>query len=288
MNIAIMTDENSGISVEEAGELGVYVLKMPIIIDEQEYFEDINLTHEEFYEALMSGKDITTSQPSPGEVMDMWDKILADGADQIVYIPMSSGLSSSCQNALGYVDEYDGKIQVVDNHRISVTLRQSVMDALHLAQSGKDACEIKKILEETAYDASIYISVDTLEFLVKSGRVTPSGAALGMMLNIKPILTIQGDKLDAFAKVRGIKKCESKMIDAIQNDLVTRFSNVDPKDISMATVSSFLDENDAKAWHETVKEAFPDFDVRCEQLSLSIGSHIGPNGVAIAISQIIR
>lgn len=288
MNIAIMTDENSGISVEEAKDLGIYVLKMPIIIDGKDYFEGENLTHEEFYEALMSGKDITTSQPSPGEVMDMWDAILEDGADQIVYIPMSSGLSSSCQNALGYVDDYDGKVQVVDNHRISVTLRQSVMDALYLAESGKNAAEIKKILEDTAYDASIYISVDTLEFLVKSGRVTPSGAALGMILNIKPILTIQGDKLDAFAKVRGIKKCESKMIEAIKDDLATRFGNVDHKDIALAAVGSFLDEDDAKAWHETVKEAFPDFDVMYDQLSLSIGSHIGPNGVAIAISQIIR
>ena len=288
MNIVIMTDENSGISAKEAEELGVKVLKMPVIIDGQEYFEGENLSHEDFYEALMSGKDITTSQPSPGDVMDMWDSILAAGTDQIVYIPMSSGLSSSCQNALGYVDDYEGKVQVVDNHRISVTLRQSVLDGLFLAKSGKDALEIKTILEEAAYDASIYITVDTLEFLVKSGRVTPSGAALGMILNIKPILTIQGDKLDAFAKVRGIKKSEAKMIEAIREDLDTRFANVDKKYISMAAVGSFLDEDDAKAWHETVAAAFPEYDVIYDQLSLSIGSHIGPNSIAIAISEVIH
>lgn len=288
MNIVIMTDENSGINAAEAKELGVQVLKMPVIIDGKDYFEGENLTHEEFYDALMSGKEITTSQPSPGDVMDMWDRILSEGADQIVYIPMSSGLSSSCHNAMGYVDDYDGKIQVVDNHRISVTLRESVMDALFLAKQGKNALEIKNILEDSAYNASIYITVDTLDYLVKSGRVTAAGAALGTILNIKPILTIQGDKLDAFAKVRGIKKCESKMIEAITEDLQVRFKDVDRKYITMAAVGSFLDEKDAVAWHNTVREAFPDFEVVYDQLSLSIGSHVGPNAIAIAISEKIH
>lgn len=288
MNIAIMTDQNSGFSEKEVEELGIYQLKMPVIIDGQEYFEGVNLTHEEFYNALMSGKDITTSQPSPGDVMDMWDELLENGVDEIVYIPMSSGLSSSCQNAMGLTDDYDGKVQVVDNHRISVTLRQSVLDAQFLAKCGKNAFEIKTVLEQEAYNSSIYIAVDTLEFLVKSGRVTAAGAALGTMLNIKPILTIQGDKLDAFAKIRGIKKCESKMIEAIRDDLEKRFNDIDDNDIAMAVAGSFISEEDAKAWEATVKEAFPEFEVYYDQLSLSVGSHTGPNAVAIAISKIVR
>lgn len=288
MKVAIMTDENSGISQKTADELGIYVLKMPVIIDGLDYFEGINLTHEMFYDALMSGRDVTTSMPSPADVLDAWEKLFEDGADEIVYIPMSSGLSSSCEAATALSQEFDGKVQVVDNHRISYTLRQSVLDALYLANSGKDAATIKSILEEKTYDASIYITVDTLEFLVKSGRVTAAGAALGSMLNIKPILTIQGDKLDAFAKVMGIKKAGTKMIEAIRNDLDTRFGDVPPKDMAMAAVSSITDPEMIDAWTQTVKEAFPEYDVSYNHLSLSIGSHVGPNSVAIAIAQILK
>lgn len=288
MNVAVMTDENSGISQEEAKELGIYVLKMPVVIDGEDYFEGINLTHKDFYEALTSGRNVTTSMPSVGSVLDMWDMILSNGADELVYIPMSSGLSSSCEAATALSEDYNGKVQVIDNHRISVTLRQSVLDALFLAKSGKNASQIKEILEKTAYDASIYITVDTLEFLVKSGRVTAAGAALGSLLNIKPILTIQGEKLDAFAKTMGIKKAESKMLDAIGNDLKTRFKNVPCEDIAMAAVSSFTDQNDIDAWLKTVQEAFPQYKVFYNHLSLSIGSHVGPNSVAIAVSKVLR
>jgi len=288
MKVAIMTDENSGISLAEAEQLGIYVLKMPVIIDGDDYYEGINLTHEEFYNALTSGRDVTTSMPSPGSVMEMWDKILEDGADELVYIPMSSGLSSSCSASTALAIDYDDKIQVVDNHRISVTLRQSVMDALFLAESGKSALEIKTVLEEKAYDASIYITVDTLEFLVKSGRVTAAGAALGSMLNIKPILTIQGSKLDAYAKTMGMKKAESKMIEAIRNDLRNRFGDVPDEDIAMAAVSSYTEQSDIDAWLETVNREFPQYKVFYNHLSLSIGSHVGPNSVAIAMSRIIR
>ena len=286
MKIAIMTDENSGISQQEAKEYGVYVLKMPVIIDGEEYFEDVNLTHEEFYKALTTGRDVTTSMPSPGDVMDTWDELLKTN-DQVVYIPMSSGLSSSCASATALSDEYDGKVQVVDNHRISVTLRQSVLDAKKLADDGKDAKEIKNILEEKAYEASIYITVNTLEFLVKSGRVTPAGAALGSVLNIKPILTIQGAKLDAYAKVMGMAKSESKMIEAIRKDIKERFADVPKENLRIAAVSSLTDEERLNRWTETVGKAFEDYDVFYDHLSLSIGSHVGPDSVAVAVSVVL-
>lgn len=288
MKVAIMTDENSGISQDEASQLGLYVLKMPVIIDGDDYYEGINLNHEEFYEALTSRRDVTTSMPSPASVMDMWDEILDSGADQVVYIPMSSGLSSSCSASTALAEDYDGRVQVVDNHRISVTLRQSVLDALYLSQSGKNACDIKSILEDKSYDASIYITVDTLEFLVKSGRVTPAGAALGAMLNIKPILTIQGSKLDAYAKSMGIKKAKSIMIDAVKDDLEKRFGDAAPEDIAMAAVSSYTQQSDIDAWLSAVQNEFPQYKVFYNHLSLSIGSHVGPNSVAIAISRILR
>lgn len=285
MNVAIMTDENSGISQAEAEEFGVHVLKMPVIIDGEEFFEGVNLSHEEFYDALTSGKNVTTSMPSIGDVMDMWDELL-ETYDQVVYIPMSSGLSSSCASATAISDEYDGKVQVADNHRISVTLRQSVLDARKFAKEGKSASEIKELLEKTAYDASIYITVDTLEFLVKSGRVTAAGAALGAMLNIKPILTIQGEKLDAFAKVMGMAKSESKMIDAIKHDIDTRFADTTPDTLSIAAVSSLTDKAAIEKWTSTVKAAFPEYNVYYNHLSLSIGSHVGPNSVAVAVSKV--
>lgn len=288
MKVAVMTDENSGISQEEAKELGVYVLKMPVIIDEADYYEGINLTHEYFYEALTSGRNVSTSMPSAGSVMEMWDKMFEDGADELVYLPMSSGLSSSCSAAMGIASEYDGKVQVIDNHRISVTLKQSVKDAIFLAKSGKSASEIKEILEEKAYDASIYITVDTLEFLVRSGRVTAAGAALGTMLNIKPILTIQGLKLDAYAKTMGIKKAESKMLSAIRHDLETRFKDVPAEDIYMSAASTYTKQEDIDRWVSIIKEAFPEYDVDYNHLSLSIGSHVGPNSVAIAMAHILR
>lgn len=285
MKIAIMTDQNSGFSKSQVEDLGIFQLNMPVIIDGKDYFEDVNLTHEQFYEAMLAGKEITTSQPSPGDVMDMWDSILDGGFDEIVYIPMSSGLSTSCHNAIGFMDDYDGKVQVVDNHRISVTLQQSVLDAINLAKAGLNALEIKNRLEEEAYSSSIYIAVDTLEFLVKSGRVTASAAALGTMLNIKPVLTIQGDKLDAYAKVRGVKKAEAKVIEAIREDLNKRFNNVAKDRLILQVAGSFIEKEEADKWLEIVRSEFGEFaNVNYSQLSLSIGSHVGPNSFAIAIS----
>ena len=179
MKTAVMTDSNSGITPEEGKKIGIYSLPMPVIIEGDVFYEGKNITQEEYYGAMTSGKNVTTSQPSPGDVMDMWDGILKEGYEQVVYIPMSSALSASCHAAIQLSEEYDGKVQVVDDHRISVTMRESVLEAKWMANQGMTAEEIKKKLEENAYNSSIYIAVDTLEYLKKGGRVTAAGAAIG-------------------------------------------------------------------------------------------------------------
>lgn len=283
MKTAIMTDTNSGITKQEAADSDIFLMPMPIIIDEEIYYEGVNLTQENFYKDLTGGRDISTSQPSPGDVMDMWKQILSSGYDEIVYIPMSSGLSNSCESAISLSKEFDGKVMVADNHRISVTMRESVFEAKRLADSGLCASEIKDYLEKTAFDASIYIAVDTLEFLKKGGRITPAAAALGAVLNIKPILSIQGEKLDAFAKVRGMKKCKAKMIEALQNDLNTRFRNVDKSQIRLWTAGTALSPEEAEEWRSAVSEAFNGADVNYNPLSLSIGTHTGPSAMGIGL-----
>ena len=220
--IAIMTDSNSGITQKEGQELGITVLPMPFTIGNENYYEDINLTQEEFYKKLLNNDDIITSQPIVGEILDVWNKLLNE-YDEIVHIPMSSGLSGSCATASMLAEDYDGKVEVVNNQRISVTLRQSVMDAIHLAKIGKSAKEIKEILEAKKFDSSIYIMVDTLKYLKKGGRVTPAAAAIGTILNLKPVLQIQGEKLDAFAKARNMKQAKRIMTEAMKKDMETRF-----------------------------------------------------------------
>ena len=281
MKTAIMTDTNSGITKQEAEASGIFLIPMPIIIDEEIYYEGVNLTQESFYKDLTGGREISTSQPSPGDVIDMWKTILSSGYDEIVHIPMSSGLSNSCESAIGLSKEFNSKVMVADNHRISVTMRESVFEAKRLADSGLSASEIKDYLEKTALDASIYIAVDTLEFLKKGGRITP--AALGAVLNIKPILSIQGEKLDAFAKVRGMKKCRAKMIEALQNDLNTRFKDVDKSRIRLWTAGTALSPEEAEEWRNTVSEAFNGADVHYNPLSLSIGTHTGPGAMGIGL-----
>ena len=289
MKTAIMTDSNSGITPEEGKKLGIYSLSMPVIIDGTVFFEGKTITQEKFYDDMISGKNITSSQPSPGDVLDMWEQIFEDGYEQIVYIPMSSGLSASCHASTALAQEYDGKVQVVDDHRISVTMRQSVLEAKWLAQQGVSAIDIKKKLEEQAYNSSIYIAVDTLEYLKKGGRVTAAGAAIGAVLNIKPVLTIQGEKLDAFTKVRGMKKAEEKMLDAIEEDLNNRFKDVPPSQIKIGAAGTFLNQEDADTWFEMVKQRFPQIEgVYYDPLSFSIGCHVGPNAIGIGISVIQR
>lgn len=275
--IAIVTDSNSGITQMQAKELGIRVLPMPFFINEKMYFEDITLTQEEFYKKLAEDADISTSQPSPGDVIDLWDELLEE-YDEIIHIPMSSGLSSSCETAIALAQDYDGKVHVVDNQRISITQRQSVLDAIAMAEKGMSAQEIVDVLMKEKLEASIYITVDTLKYLKKGGRVTPAGAALGAVLNIKPVLTIQGDKLDAFAKVRGFKAGKKKMLDAMEKDIKERFAGKELHLMAAYTCS----EEEAMGWKAEIENRFPGYEVHMDPLSLSVSCHIGPGSMAIA------
>ena len=283
MKVAVMVDSNSGIMAIDGEKLGVFVVPMPVIIDGETYYEGVNLTLDSFFGHLLGGRNVTTSQPSPGDLVDMWEEILKSGYDEIVYIPMSSGLSNSCATAIMLAADFDGKVQVADNHRISVPQYGSVLDALKLAEEGKNALQIKVALEATAFDCSIYISVDTLEFLKRGGRVTPTAAAIGSVLNIKPVLTIQGDKLDAFAKVRGTKKGRSKIIESIRKDLNDRFGKEDPANLRIATAGTFRNPEDAEIWRKEVESNFPGFDVIYFDLGCSVGTHVGPGAFAAGI-----
>ena len=285
MKTAIMTDTNSGITKDIAKELGIYVIPMPVIIDEKTYYENDTITEEEFFLALSGDKHITTSQPSPGDVMDLWDQILDEGYDELVYIPMSSGLSNSCAAALGYSQEYDGKVEVIDNHRISVTMYQSVLHARDLALQGASAKEIKTALEDDAYNSSIYLTVNTLEYLKKGGRITPAAALIGSVLSIKPILTIQGEKLDSYAKTRGsMKKAEEKMLSAVQYDIEKRFASLDQTKLHIGAAGAGLAKEQQEEWVNLLRSKFPAADVFYSPLSASISVHTGPGAVGIGIS----
>lgn len=283
-NVAIVTDSNSGISQTEGKELGIYVIPMPFLVDGKLYFEDVDMNKEQFYHFLENDADLSTSQPSPGDVMDLWDKLLKE-YDEIVHIPMSSGLSASCSTAMGLARDYDGKVQVVDNQRISVTMQQSVMDAKHLVAAGKSAAQIKEILEKEALESSIYLMVDTLKYLKKGGRITPAAALLGSALNLKPILQIQGDKLDAYKKVRGVKAAKKNMLEAMKKDVEGRFSDYVTKGQLKLHVAYTTDEETAKQWKEEVQNMFPDIAItRMDPLSFSVTCHTGPGVLAIAAS----
>ena len=283
MKIAIATDTNSGITALEGEKLGVYVLAMPVNLEETIHYEGIDITSEQLYDAMRQHRDVSTSQPSPGQLMELWDGILAKGYDEIVYIPMSSGLSGSCQSAALFARDYDGKVQVVDNHRISVTQRESVISALRMVEQGYDAGQIRDFLEKHAYDASIYITVDSMEYLKKGGRVTPAAATLATVLNLKPVLTIQGDKLDAFAKVRGMKLAESKMIEAIHQDRAERFKDVPESRLLIETAGTLENEELAEHWRQQVQAEFPFAKVSYANLPCSIACHVGMNSVAAVI-----
>jgi len=284
MKVAVMTDSNSGITQSEAEQLGIFVLPMPFTIDGQEYEEDINLTQEEFYDKLMNDADIYTSQPAAGEVTKFFDKIL-ENYDEIVHIPMSSGLSGSCQTALMLAEDedYKGKVYVVDSQRISVTQRWDVLDALELSKRGKSAKEIHDILMENKMNATIYITVNTLDYLKKGGRVTPAAAALGGLLKIKPILTIQGEKLDSFQKTRTMAKASKIMLDATIKDIKERI-DPDHEDMSGARImiAYTYDKDQALELKAMVQEQFPNHEIVCDPLSLSVSCHIGPHSLAVA------
>lgn len=283
MKIAIATDTNSSITQKQADEHGIHLLPMPVIIDGETYLEGLNINNAQLYNAMKEHRDISSSQPSPGQLTEFWENILKDGYDQIVYIPMSSGLSNSCHNAIQFSRDYDGKIQVVDNHRISLTQEASVLSALLLAQQGLTAEEIKNYLEERAYQASIYITVDSMEYLKKGGRVTPAAAAFASVLNLKPILTIQGDKLDTYAKARGMKQAEEKMIEAIKQDRLTRFADVPDHQLRIETAGTFKNEEKSEQWRQLVQSAFPSIPVSYVDLPCSIACHVGINAAGTAI-----
>lgn len=286
MKTIIITDDNSGISKKEAENLGIKILRMPIIIDGVCYFENENISSEEFYKYLNQDCDVKTSQPSPGEVVNFWENTLKE-CDAIIHIPMSSGLSESCHTALMLSEDFKDKVYVVDNHRISVTLKSSVYDAIKLVNSGKNPAEVKDILENTKYDSSIYIMVDTLKFLKKGGRVTAAGAALGATFHIKPVLTIQGGKLDAFAKCTGLKRSKLKMLSAIEDELENKFKDV-PLDQLRFAVAYTYDEEAASLWKTEIEEYFHVNVEDMDELSLSVASHIGPGALAIAVSKKVQ
>lgn len=280
--IAVVTDSNSGITQAEAKELGITVIAMPFYIQGNTFYEDVNLTQEQFYEKLAEGGDISTSMPAVGDVTDLWDKLLKD-YDEIVHIPMSSGLSSSCETAYMLSQSYQGRVQVVNNQRISVTQRRSVMDALALAEKGKDALEIKELLEREKFESSIYIMVDTLKYLKKGGRITPTAAALGTLLRIKPVLQIQGEKLDAFAKARTVKQAKSIMIEAMLSDCKNRFGDESGGNLYIDIAYTY-DKDAALQFEKEVREVFQDQQCIINPLSLSVSCHIGPGALAVACS----
>ncbi len=281
--IAIVSDSNSGITQAQAKELGITILPMPFFVKEKTLYEDIDLTQDEFYQMLSEDADISTSMPLVGNVTDTWDELLKT-YDEIVHIPMSSGLSGSCETAMMLAQDYEDKVQVVNNQRISVTQRQSVLDAMALAEQGKSAAQIKEILERDKFESSIYIMVDTLYYLKKGGRITPAAATLGTLLKLKPVLQIQGEKLDAFAKARTVKQAKNLMIDAMKNDFANRFH--DPNGEHMYLEMAYThNREEAEAFKKEVQEAFPGMEIQMDPLSLSISCHIGPGALAVACSR---
>ena len=286
--IKIVTDSNSGITQSEAKKLGIFVIPMPFLIDGEEYFEDINLTQEQFYEHLRGDAVVSTSQPSVASVTDLWNELLQEDCE-IIHIPMSSGLSETCHTAQNLAKEYGGKVHVVDNQRISVTQKQSVFDAMKLAALGKSADEIVQYLLATKLDSSIYIALDTLKYLKKGGRLTPAAALVGSILRIKPVLQIQGDKLDAFRKVHSLKQAKQEMIAAIQHDLAARFAQF-RKDGEMSLSVAYTDNRtEAEIFRKELEEAFPDVPVLyADPLSLSVSCHIGPGALACTATRVLK
>ncbi len=281
--IAVVTDSNSGINQAAAEEMGISVLPMPFYIDGALFLEGITLTQEAFYEYLEHDADISTSQPALGDVTALWDKLLEDH-DEIVHIPMSSGLSSSCQSAIMLAEDYGRRVQVVNNQRISVTQRRSVMDALKLAGQGRSAVEIREELERRKFESSIYICLETLKYLKKGGRITPAAAAIGTVLGLKPVLQIQGEKLDAYAKVRGKKAARKAMIDAIRKDLETRFAKEWADGTVRLDIAYSGNPEEAGDWKGELEGAFPGQEFHMDPLSLSVSCHIGLGSLAVACS----
>ena len=283
--VAIVTDSNSGITQEESKKLGIHILPMPFYINGELFYEDITLSQEEFYKKLAEDAEISTSQPSPGDVMDLWEELLKK-YDEILYIPMSSGLSSSCDTAMGLAMEFEGKVRVVNNQRISVTQRQSVLDAIEMAEKGMSVQEIEEVLMREKLESSIYITVDTLKYLKKGGRITPAAAALGTLLRIKPVLQIQGEKLDAFSKARTMKQAKATMLHAMQADFKDRFhTDEQAEEMWIQVAYSGTDRTEAEAFKAELQALYPNHEIVMDPLSLSVSCHIGPGALAIACTK---
>lgn len=285
---AVVTDTNSGIRPEEAEKLGIFAIPMPVIADGGTYYEGQNMSHEMLYRFMKEDKDLSTSQPSPGDVTALWDSILAQGYDSLIYIPMSSGLSGSCAASTALAAEYEGKVAVADVRRISVTLRDAVLDARYFAQQGLSAQAIRTKIEENAANSVVYLGVDTLKYFKKNGRATAAAVAVATVLNLKPILITEGGKFDSFAKVRGIKACKDRIIEAIRHELTERFSNVRPECLRLAAASTLTTPEEEEAWRMTVQEAFPEFQVTYDPLSCSIACHTGIGAVGVGLSAVQR
>ena len=285
MKIAIISDSNAGISQEKAKEMGMFVQPSPFYINDKLELAGVTMTEEQFYTALQDDNiDVKTSMPTLGDMTDTWDELLKTH-DEVVFIPISSGLSSTYSTAAMLAEDYDGRVQVVDNRRVSVTQYRSVVDALELAKMGKNAKEIKEYLERTADRSSIYLSLDTLKYLKKGGRITPAAAAIGTLLNLKPVLQIQGDKLDAYAKCRGKAQAKKTMLDAIRKDMEGRFKDAATKHNLKLLIGYGAYLDDDLEWKEEVKEAFPGYDIEMQPLSLSVACHIGPGVLAVALAE---
>ena len=276
MQTAVVTDTNSGMTAEEGGTRGIYVIPMPVIIDGKTYHEGVDVTYTEVFRAMEEGRQVSTSQPSPGDVLAIWKQALSDGYEEVVYIPMSSGLSGSCAAAKGLAADFGGRVEVADNHRISLTMYESVLDAKAMADRGLRAAEIRQRLEDHSMDATIYLTVNSVEYLKKSGRITPAGAALARILKIKPVLTIQGEKLDAFARVRGMIAAGRKMIEATYQDLQSRFADTPKAKVLVGAAGTLTTQEEIERWSARVREAFPGYDFLYHPLSCSIACHTGP------------
>lgn len=281
--VAVVTDSNSGINQAEAARLNIRVVPMPFTINGQDYLEDINLTQEEFYEMLSEGADVKTTMPSPGTLIDLWNEVLAE-YDEIVYIPMSSGLSGSMQAARVLAEDFDGRVEVVDNQRISVTQRMSALEAMALAEKGFCAKEIREQLEIHGLHSSIYIMVDTLHYLKKGGRLTPAVAAIGTLLHIKPVLQIQGERLDAFARARTVTQAKKIILAAIADDIETRFGGMEHGRFEIAAAYTY-DKEAAAEWKKEIEAHFPGREIHMDPLSLSVACHIGPGAIAATVTE---
>lgn len=287
-DVVIMTDSNAGMTQEEGERYGVEILPMSFIINGKIYYEGEDISQEAFFRKLEENAQVSTSQPAPGEVTERWEKLLKRH-DEVVYIPMSSGLSKSCETAQILAKEYGGRVQVVDGRRISVPQKMMVLDGLALVKEGKSAAAIKAMLEESAADCAIYIAVDTLKYLKRGGRITGAAAAVGTMLNIKPVLLVKGERLDAYEKARGAKAARRILLQAVREELEGPFRQYAEKnEVCIQMAHTCLDEALITEWESQIREAFPNMRLDTAPLPLCTACHIGPNGLGIGITRRLR